>query len=127
MGIIFLLFLSCLAVILLIPYLLASKFRLPTRLGIRTWSISFFCEMTYITFLPEEKVYQLGLQKVSGISYLVGFLKEFFPLVMAMILGKANDFLALLILPILPALIAFLVGWLVMRFRRNPTEKTVIF
>ncbi|QIL78455.1 hypothetical protein [Hymenobacter sp. HDW8] len=121
MGIIFLLFLGCLAALLTIPYLLAARCRLPTRLALRTWAISFFGELAYLTFLPEEKVYQLGLQKVSGSSYLMGFLEleAFFPLVKAMLLGQANDFLALVLLPVVPALLAFLVGWLLMRLRHD--------
>ena len=112
MAIFLILPLFFLACFLVIPYGLVTTSRPRFKLAVRVWVIIFFVEMACITSLSPVKMYALGFQKVWGVHYTMVFVKELPKVIKGIFLGKANEFLVLLTVPIIPALFGFFAGYL---------------
>lgn len=104
---------------LTILYKLVENVRRHLRYLVQTWVVVFGGEMLVILFLPPEQLEFLGLQgEAGGFWYWICFTKELGKLIPMLItvlfkgnVGHGKEFLALLLLPMIPAIAAYWVGY----------------
>ncbi|QIL78448.1 hypothetical protein [Hymenobacter sp. HDW8] len=115
----FLLSIFFIAFVLWIPYRLVQTAKLSTRLAVRTWAIYFFGQLLYLTCTRQPwRIYPYSL--ISGNGYrMIGDLIGDVDWVVGQIgRGKGRDYLLFVLLPLVPAAAAFLIGYLLERYRR---------
>ena len=108
---------------LTILYKLVKNVRRHLRYLVQTWVMVFGGEMLVILFLPREQLEFLGLQgEAGGFWYWICFTKELGKVISILTTGifqgHGKDFLTLLLLPMIPAIIACWVG-----YREEHTKK----
>ena len=113
---------------LTILYKLVKNVRKPLRYLVQTWVVVFAGEMLVIPFLPREQLNFLGLQgEAGGFWYWICFTKELGKLIPTLITGifrgYGKDFFSLLLLPVLPAIAAYWVGYREERMNKIESQK----
>ena len=113
----FLLSLSLLICITWIPYRLVKHSKLRVRFAVRTWAILFICQIFYLTLIRHQfRVYPFSLIRRNGFRLLIEMIGDFKWVFGQIIHGKGSDYLLIIVLPLIPTLAAFLVGYLLERY-----------
>jgi len=108
---VYIFFAGWLTCMLAIIYSLVNKSRKRFKFFVREWVIFFYFEMIIILFLNPNQMVCLGLHREAGMMYWMAFTKGLPTIINGILHGYGKDFLALLLVPAIPALIAFWIGY----------------
>ena len=104
------------AFVMWLPYRIVRDSQPSSRFAIRTWAVFFFLQMIYVTIIPRDsRYYPFYLVHRNGYRLLRDILFDFKWVFGQIIHGKGNDYLLIVVLPLIPTLAAFLVGYLLER------------
>ncbi|WP_375416915.1 hypothetical protein [uncultured Hymenobacter sp.] len=110
MGIIFLIPAIFFLVVVILIYVALGDLRPTYRVASRTYLVSFLLQIVIISSISEEQLVKIGFKLGSGIGYLMAILTVPELVLKSIAVGKGNDYLALLLLPVFPSIIALLIN-----------------
>ena len=105
-------------IVVIIPFLIVGFYMLVLygiaevlphywRLGVRAWTYYFMLEMLCLMLTPAEAMQAVGFEPTWGLTYIIAFMKYFPGIIVDCILHQRYDYLILLLVPVIPALITY--------------------